>query len=84
MCTPAAREFVSDLTLRTITGNPVYIDGPAGDPDMEHIALAKWADFCLVCPATANTIAKIAHGIADNLLTLWRFPLKKDSSSRRP
>jgi phosphopantothenoylcysteine decarboxylase/phosphopantothenate--cysteine ligase len=36
---------------------------------MAHIALAKWADFLLVCPATANTIAKIANGIADNLLT---------------
>lgn len=77
VCTPAAREFVSDLTLRTITGNPVYIDGLAGDPDMEHIALAKWADFCLVCPATANTIAKIAHGIADNLLTTLVLSFEK-------
>jgi phosphopantothenoylcysteine decarboxylase/phosphopantothenate--cysteine ligase len=67
--TPAARGLVAELTLHTVTGNPVYVDEPSGDRDMEHIALAKWADFLLVCPATANTIAKIAHGIADNLLT---------------
>lgn len=67
--TPAACAFISDMTLSTITGHTVYTDGPAANPDMDHIALAKWADVCLVCPATANTIAKIAHGIADNLLT---------------
>lgn len=69
VCTPAARAFIGDLTLSTITGHTVYIDGPVHGPDMEHIELAKWADVCLVCPATANTIAKIAHGISDNLLT---------------
>ena len=77
VCTPAARSFVSDLTLRTITGHPVYIDDPLRDSDMEHIALAKWADFCLVCPATANTIAKITHGIADNLLTTLALSFEK-------
>jgi phosphopantothenoylcysteine decarboxylase/phosphopantothenate--cysteine ligase len=44
---------------------------------MEHIALAKWADFLLICPATANTIAKIAHGIADNLLTSLALSFEK-------
>jgi phosphopantothenoylcysteine decarboxylase/phosphopantothenate--cysteine ligase len=77
VCTPAARAFVTDLTLSTITGHPVYIDDPMQDGDMEHIALAKWASFCLVCPATAGTIAKIAHGIADNLLTTLALSFEK-------
>ena len=75
--TSAARSLVSDLTLHTVSGNPVYFDGPLGDWDMEHIALAKWADFLLICPATANTIAKIAHGIADNLLTSLALSFEK-------
>jgi len=75
--TTAARSLVSDLTLHTVSGNPVYFDGPLGDWDMEHIALAQWADFLLICPATANTIAKIAHGIADNLLTSLALSFEK-------
>jgi phosphopantothenoylcysteine decarboxylase / phosphopantothenate---cysteine ligase len=77
VCTPAARTFVTDLTLSTITGHTVYMDDPSRDSDMEHIALAKWADYCLVCPATANTIAKITHGIADNLLTSLALSFEK-------
>jgi phosphopantothenoylcysteine decarboxylase / phosphopantothenate---cysteine ligase len=69
VCTPAARSLVGLQTLRTLTGFPVYDDNAQPDSDMEHIALAQWGDYLLVCPATANTIAKIAHGIADNLLT---------------
>jgi phosphopantothenoylcysteine decarboxylase/phosphopantothenate--cysteine ligase len=68
---------VSDLTLRTISGHPVYLDGPMRDTDMDHIALSKWANFFLLCPATANTIAKIAHGIADNLLTTLALSFEK-------
>jgi phosphopantothenoylcysteine decarboxylase/phosphopantothenate--cysteine ligase len=68
VCTPAALRFVGDETLRTLCGQPVYRDG-VSHYDIEHIRLAQWADLFLLCPATANTIAKIAHGIADNLLT---------------
>jgi phosphopantothenoylcysteine decarboxylase/phosphopantothenate--cysteine ligase len=68
VCTPAALRFVGDETLRTLSGNPVYRDG-VSQYDIEHVRLAQWADLFLICPATANTIAKIAHGIADNLLT---------------
>ena len=68
VCTPAALRFVGDETLRTLCGQPVYRDG-VSQYDIEHIRLAQWADLFLLCPATANTIAKIAHGIADNLLT---------------
>ena len=68
VCTPNALRFVGDETLRTVSGHPVYRDG-ASLQDVEHIRLAEWADLFLICPATANTIAKIAHGIADNLLS---------------
>jgi phosphopantothenoylcysteine decarboxylase / phosphopantothenate---cysteine ligase len=69
VCTPAALTLVAKQTLRTITGNPVYIDNQQNDTSMDHIELAQWGEVLLICPATANTIAKIAHGIADNLLT---------------
>jgi phosphopantothenoylcysteine decarboxylase / phosphopantothenate---cysteine ligase len=67
--TQGARHLVGQEALRVVSRNPVYCeDRPAGH-DMAHIELAKWGQLLLVCPATANTIAKIAHGIADNLLT---------------
>src|SRR5512137_330695 len=68
VCTPQALHFVGDEALRAVSGHPCYRDG-AEISDIEHIRLSEWADLFLVCPATANTIAKIAHGIADNLLT---------------
>ncbi len=66
--TPSARKFVGIESLRTVSGNPVYSD-EVYLYDVEHIRLSEWADILLIAPATANTIAKIAHGIADNLLT---------------
>jgi phosphopantothenoylcysteine decarboxylase/phosphopantothenate--cysteine ligase len=60
---------VAEEALRVVSCNQVYCDGAAGPYDMAHIELAKWGQVLLVCPATANTIAKLAHGIADNLLT---------------
>ena len=68
VCTPAGRMLVAQQALFTITGHPVYIDEPLLHSDMDHIELAKWGEYLLICPATANTLAKIAHGIADNLL----------------
>jgi phosphopantothenoylcysteine decarboxylase / phosphopantothenate---cysteine ligase len=67
--TEAARSLVGEEALRTVSGNPVFGDSIQSDYDMDHIRLAEWADFCVICPATANTIGKLAHGIADNLLT---------------
>lgn len=66
--TPNSLNLVGEEALRTVSGNPVYRDG-AFYYDMDHIRLAEWADLFLICPATANTISKIACGIADNLLT---------------
>lgn len=69
--TPAAKEFITPMTLQAVSGNPVHDDlfDPAAEAAMGHIDLAKWADYLLIAPATANTLAKLAHGEADNLLT---------------
>ncbi len=66
--TKGARGLVGEETLRTVSGNPLYND-ELSLYDMDHIRLSEWADLFLICPSTANTIAKIAHGIADNLLS---------------
>jgi len=68
--TEAATEFISPLTLRSLTGRPIVTDmfEPASEFSIEHIALAEAADVVVIAPATANTIAKLAGGIADNIL----------------
>jgi phosphopantothenoylcysteine decarboxylase/phosphopantothenate--cysteine ligase len=68
VCTPHALPLVGSETLRTLSDHPVYSDG-ASVYAMDHISLAQWGQVLLIAPATANTIAKIAHGIGDNLLT---------------
>lgn len=78
--TTAACSFVTPLTFQAITGNRIYINEfEAGtEPDIiEHVWLAGWADEFIIAPATANIIAKIAHGIADDLLTSTVLPYKK-------
>ncbi|MFC1919410.1 bifunctional phosphopantothenoylcysteine decarboxylase/phosphopantothenate--cysteine ligase CoaBC [Chloroflexota bacterium] len=68
--TSAALEFVKPLSFRSVTGRPVVTDmfDMASEFNIEHIALAQAADVVLIAPATANTIAKLASGIADNIL----------------
>ena len=68
--TPAACEFVRPLTFQTLSRNPVYVEqfAPVVSWKPEHIALSD-CDLALVAPATANTIAKLRFGLADNLLT---------------
>jgi len=68
--TKSAMEFITPLTLETLSGNRVFTNlfpPPKGD-SLVHIALASKADIIVVAPATANTLGKFAHGIADNLL----------------
>ena len=69
--TRSAREFVTPLTFRTMSHNPVVTDmfDPAREWDTKHIDLAKAADLFVIVPATANIIGKIASGIADDMLT---------------
>lgn len=69
--TEGATKFVTPLTFQTMSVNQVHTEmfSLVTDFDVEHISLAKKADIILVAPATANTIGKIANGIADNMLT---------------
>jgi phosphopantothenoylcysteine decarboxylase/phosphopantothenate--cysteine ligase len=69
--TPAATQFVGALTFQAITGRPVAIEMFAllHETDIAHVSLARRADLLIIAPLTANTLAKLAHGLADNLLT---------------
>jgi len=69
--TAAAAEFVRPLTFQALTHRPVVLDMFAllQETDIGHVALGKRADLMIIAPATANTIAKLAHGLADNMLT---------------
>ena len=71
MMTRNATEFVSPRTFQEITGNAVSVEmfGDAANFHVAHIGLVKFADLILIAPATANFLAKAAHGIADDLLT---------------
>lgn len=71
MMTNSATEFVSPRTFQEITGNAVFVEmfGDAAHFHVAHVALADFADMILIAPATANFLAKTAHGIADDLLT---------------
>jgi phosphopantothenoylcysteine decarboxylase/phosphopantothenate--cysteine ligase len=69
--TEAAREFVSELTFKSLTHREVHTSlySPNSNLSINHVALAESADLIIVAPATANTIAKIANGISDDVLT---------------
>lgn len=69
--TDAAREFITPLTFQAVSANPVHSSllDPEAEAAMGHIELARWADAIIVAPATANTIANLANGQADDLLT---------------
>lgn len=71
MMTKSATEFVSPLTFQALSRNPVYIDTfDEKDPNkIAHIDVADWAEIAIIAPATANIIGKIAHGIADDMLS---------------
>lgn len=68
MMTPAAKEFVSPLVLSTLSKNAVIVDLAAGNEWANHVMLGRWADVCVMAPLSCNTLAKMAHGICDNLL----------------
>ena len=70
--TPASKDFVTPLTLSTLSQNPVYSTFFDKDEENEewnsHVDLGLWADYMVVAPATANTLSKMANGVCDNLL----------------
>ena len=69
--TPEATRFVSPLVLQSLSGRSVRLDlFDAGEEgEIDHIGLADWAELVLVAPATANLLAKMAHGLADDLVS---------------
>jgi len=71
--TEAAKRFVGPLTFQTLSGRPVYSDLFAAPEShrAEHVSLAERAEIVVVAPATANILAKLAHGIADDLLSTF-------------
>ena len=70
LMTSHAKEFITPLTLATLSKNPVLTEfyNPENGDWNSHVDLGLWADLYLIAPATANSIAKMANGIADNLL----------------
>src|SRR6202140_3063788 len=69
--TAAAREFVTPTTFQALSGRAVRTDlwDPQAEAAMGHIELARWAELVLVAPASADFLARLAHGLADDLLT---------------
>jgi phosphopantothenoylcysteine decarboxylase/phosphopantothenate--cysteine ligase len=69
--TKGGAEFITPLTMQALSGHPVHMDllDPAAEAAMGHIELAKWADMVLIAPGTADLMARLAQGIANDLLT---------------
>jgi phosphopantothenoylcysteine decarboxylase/phosphopantothenate--cysteine ligase len=67
--TQSALKFIGPSTLEGLTHSPILTDTFTSEHGMDHIHLARWADLILLCPATANTLNKMAHGIGDDLVT---------------
>ncbi|WP_125767001.1 bifunctional phosphopantothenoylcysteine decarboxylase/phosphopantothenate--cysteine ligase CoaBC [Lapidilactobacillus wuchangensis] len=93
--TAAAQEFVAVKSLAIVSQHPVYTDQylQTNDADLAHLDLTLWADLIVVAPATANTIAKAAQGLADNLATtailattkpVYFFPAMNDQMYQQP
>ncbi len=70
--TEAAARFVTPLTFQSVTGRPAHSDlwAASAETHVVHVALGEQADLLIIAPATAETLAKMAHGLADNLLTV--------------
>jgi phosphopantothenoylcysteine decarboxylase/phosphopantothenate--cysteine ligase len=76
--TDAAREFIAPLTFQALTHRPVITDmfSLLAETEIGHVSLAKRADLLIIAPATANTMAKMASGVADNMLTTTALATK--------
>jgi phosphopantothenoylcysteine decarboxylase / phosphopantothenate---cysteine ligase len=80
VATPAALRFVGPATLEGLSARPVFADLWEEGRALDHIELARWADLALVCPATANTLCRLAAGVADDpigtLFLAWELKAK--------
>ena len=72
LMTESATRFVGELTLRSLSGMPVLTSLWQADdhPDSQHVGVARWADLMVIAPATANILAKLAHGLTDDIVSL--------------
>jgi phosphopantothenoylcysteine decarboxylase/phosphopantothenate--cysteine ligase len=68
VATPNALQFIGISTLEGLTGRPLLSQIFDRSQTIEHIQLTRWADMTVICPASGNTINKLAHGIADNIV----------------
>ncbi len=70
LMTPLAKEFITPLTMATLSKHPILVEffNPENGEWNSHVSLGEWADALVIAPATANTMAKMAAGVADNLL----------------
>jgi phosphopantothenoylcysteine decarboxylase / phosphopantothenate---cysteine ligase len=76
--TPAAEKFITPLTFQSVTGRKAFSDADlwGGEAHVLHIGLGQSADLLVIAPCTANTIGKLAHGLADNLLTITALAMR--------
>ena len=81
LMTEAATQFITPLTLQVLSKNPVHLDVMKEENPkvVNHIELAKQADLFIVAPASANTMAKLAYGIADNIVTATALALPSET-----
>ncbi len=72
LMTESATRFVGPLTLQSLSGKPVLSSIWQSDdnPDSQHIGVARWCDLMVIAPATANILAKLAHGLTDDMVSL--------------
>ncbi len=77
--TPSAKEFVCPLTFSTLSGKPVISEFFTANTGQwnSHVDLGLWADVMVIAPATASTIAKMANGVADNMLVTTYLSAKE-------
>jgi len=68
LMTPAATHFISPLTISTLSKNPVHTEVISEESWNNHVEMGLWADAMLIAPATANTLARLAHGLCDNMV----------------
>ena len=76
--TPSATQFISPLTISTLSKSEVFIDFFSDEVWHNHVELGLWADLFLIAPLSANTLSKLAHGLSDNMLTTTYLSAKCD------
>lgn len=81
LMTQAATRFITPLTLQSLSGHPVLTSQWESDdrPDAQHVGLARWCDLMILAPATADLIARIAHGLCDDVVSLTACALPRST-----